>query len=970
MEQRSDNAAVEFLSGHDTMKLTLSLRSSPSGSVFAWFRRAGCTLGLAGICSGLMAAPLGIAAPWAPWSPSLSVPSVSECNSTTPQTLQASALNSATHPARAAWLDARTLRWADAPLSGTYRLHASSVGSLRLSPDMQIQGAESSWTLQIVPAEPQTPSTLRFSHIAPGATLRLSEADARQLPALLRQQVLLTREEASGRVLEATHVQIAGALDALYDRAAQVQDLGSSLQERTTTFKVWAPTAQQVQLCLFGADDHGVGSAVDLVALHRDEVTGVWAAKLPQRLNGVHYAFLVDVHVRGVGRVRQLASDPYALALNADSARARVVDLNDAALKPPGWATTPRPKTVRSATDLVVYELHVRDFSVGDASVPPAHRGKYLAFTQSTSSGMQHLKRLARAGLTDVHLLPVFDLATVPEVDCVTPDIASLKSAPDSPEPQALMAQTQARDCFNWGYDPWHYTVPEGSYASDARDARVRIVEFRRMVQALHRTGLRVGMDVVYNHTTASGQHPKSVLDRIVPGYYHRLNALGEVERSTCCDNTATEHLMMGKLMMDSVVVWARDYGIDSFRFDLMGHQPRAVMEQLQQTVNAATGRHIHLLGEGWNFGEVENGKRFVQAAQGALNGSGIGSFNDRARDTLRGGGCCDAASDAPKRQGWVNGLYYAPNETVQAGSSAPRHEDLLQAADLVRVVMGGSLRDLRVPSWRGPVVNASEVNYAGQGAGFASQPSEVVNYAENHDNETLFDAHVLKLPGSTSREDRARVQHLASAVVALSQGVAYFHAGQEILRSKSLDRNSYDSGDWFNRLDWTLTDNGFGAGLPPKAENGAHWSVLGPRLADPRIKPSSADITWTRDAFLDLLKIRASTTMLRLPTAQDVKQRLRFFNTGVNQEPTVVAVDIDGAGLAGARYRRLVALINVDLVAHQVSDESLRGQPLRLHPVLASAQAADRRARLARFDGQSGSFTVPARTAVVFVAP
>jgi pullulanase-type alpha-1,6-glucosidase len=530
------------------------------------------------------------------------------------------------------------------------------------------------------------------------------------------------------------------------------------------------------------------------------------------------------------------------------------------------------------------------------------------------------------------------------------------------------MARTQVEDCFNWGYDPWHYTVPEGSYASDARDGRVRIMEFRQMVQALHRAGLRVGMDVVYNHTTASGSHPKSVLDRLVPGYYHRLNAQGEVERSTCCDNTATEHLMMGKLMIDSTVVWARDYGIDSFRFDLMGHQPRAVMEQLQRAVNAATGRHIHLLGEGWNFGEVENSQRFVQATQGALNGTGIGSFNDRSRDTLRGGGCCDAATEAPKHQGWVSGLHYDRNETAQALPSSSRREDLLQAADLVRVVLGGSLRDLRVPTWRGSTLPASEVAYGRQGAGFASQPAEVVNYAENHDNETLFDALVLKLPLNTSREDRARAQHLASAVVALSQGVAYFHAGQDILRSKSMDRNSYDSGDWFNRLDWTYTDNGFGAGLPPEAENGKAWGLLANRLTDPRIKPRPTDIAWTRDAFLDLLKIRASTTLLRMRSAEDVQKRLRFFNTGPEQEPTVVAIDIDGQGLRGARYKRLVALINVDVQAHQVSDTSLRGRPLTLHPVQASARAADPRARQASFVSRSGTFSVPARTAVVFV--
>ena len=186
--------------------------------------------------------------------------------------------------------------------------------------------------------------------------------------------------------------------------------------------------------------------------------------------------------------------------------------------------------------------------------------------------------------------------------------------------------------------------APEGSYASDAGDGATRIREFRAMVQALHGVGLRVGMDVVYNHTTASGQSPRSVLDRIVPGYYQRLDAEGKVERSTCCDNTATEHMMMARLMRDSVALWARHYRIDSFRFDLMGHQPRAAMLDVQRAANAAAGRNVPLLGEGWNFGEVADGARFEQAAQSRLDGTAIATFSDRARDALRGGGAATVA--------------------------------------------------------------------------------------------------------------------------------------------------------------------------------------------------------------------------------------------------------------------------------------------------------------------------------------
>ncbi|HZF79947.1 MAG TPA: alpha-1,6-glucosidase domain-containing protein, partial [Rubrivivax sp.] len=612
-----------------------------------------------------------------------------------------------------------------------------------------------------------------------------------------------------------------------------------------------------------------------------------------------------------------------------------------------------RPRSVgRDNSGMVVYELHLRDFSANDASVHPAQRGKYGAFSQSASRGMQHLAAMARAGVTDLHLLPVYDLATVPERGCTTPQPSG---APDAEDQQALVMAGAAADCFNWGYDPFHFNAPEGSYASDANDGAVRIIEFRRMVQALHRSGLRVGMDVVYNHTTASGQKPRSVLDRIVPGYYQRLDTKGQVETSTCCDNTATEHLMMAKLMIDSAVIWARDHHIDSFRFDLMGHQPRAAMEKLQRAVNAATGRHIHLIGEGWNFGEVADGKRFVQASQQSLNGSGIASFSDRGRDAARGGGCCDNAQATLQRQGWLNGLVHDPNVHANA-----EPVELLRAADMLRVGLAGTLRSYRMTTHDGSVKRLDEIPYgddaARQGAGFASQPGEVVNYVENHDNQTLFDINVLKLPQGTSREDRARVQVLGLALTAFSQGVAYFHAGVEMLRSKSGDRNSFDSGDWFNRIDWTFSDNGFGSGLPPKSDNADFWPALKPLLADTaNIKPTPAEIVFTRDAFFDLLKIRASSSLFRLTSAEDVQSRLAFHNTGPGQQPAVLVGLLDGRGLPGAGFAELLYVLNAHKQAQELRLPALQGRRYRLHPVHLQPTAADKRPLQARWNPEEG---------------
>ena len=895
----------------------------------------------------------------------VAAPKIAACDTGFEQVLSPVTPSAAALDARAVWLDGALLRWPGADAAGRYRLVHSATGRLALTVGEPVRGADDTLALQ-AHARPLPPTLAeRFKWVGAGATLAVRTADRARLAALHRGQIVLVETDTQGRVKQATALQVAGALDTLYAAADKTDDLGLRVAPQRTAFKLWAPTAQGTWVCLH---DAAGAPASALLPATRDAATGVWRASAARDLSGRSYTWLVDVFVRGVGLVRNRVTDPYSLSLDADSQRSWIGRLDAPSVTPAGWAAdllaTPRLERVKAATDLVIYELHVRDFSVGDASVSPAHRGKYLAFTEAGSQGMKHLHALAEAGVTDLHLLPVFDLASVPEQGCTSPDVALLtQAAPDSETQQATVAATAASDCFNWGYDPWHYTAPEGSYATRADDGAVRVLEFRRMVQALHAAGLRVGMDMVYNHTTASGQHPKSVLDRIVPGYYQRLSATGKVETSTCCANTATENLMMAKLMIDSAVIWARDYGIDSMRFDLMGHQPRAAMQQLQRAVDKASGRHIHLIGEGWNFGEVKDGARFVQAAQGALAGSGIGSFSDRGRDAARGGGCCDNAEQTLSRQGWLNGLFYDPNPRATG-----TRQDLLRSADLVRVALAGTLRGYRMTTHDGSSKTLAEIDYAGQGAGFASQPDEVVNYVENHDNPTLFDLNVLKLPPATSREDRARVQVLGIALTAFSQGIAYYHAGIELLRSKSGDRNSFDSGDWFNRLDWTFSDNYWGTGAPPQKENGALWPALKPLLADPAVKPTAAEIRFTRDAFYDLLKIRASTTMLRLRTADEVSARLTLHNTGPQQNPTLMAGHVDGRGLAGAGFAELLYLINADKQPATQALPALKGRAFVLHPVHRATGAADVRVRESIWDAATGTVTVPARTALVYV--
>ncbi|MCP5284646.1 MAG: DUF3372 domain-containing protein [Burkholderiaceae bacterium] len=873
------------------------------------------------------------------------VPSLADCSGPASRVLEAVPTGAPGPQAQALWADGQHLHWPAGATGGRVRLHFATSGQMRVV-DGRVQGAEGAMALEdsAAPIPPTADAAVRWA--GAGRTLRLastSTADRAVLAQRLRGDLLVTVEDADGRLRAHTRPQLARLLDALYPAAARLDDLGVQLDGTGTRLRLWAPTARAVSVCL-----QTPSAPMRLLPLQRDEATGSWQLRVDGVREGF-YTYLADVFVPGHGWVRNRVTDPYSFGLDADSQRSWIGRLDDPRTEPAGWRQQAAPPAPASMTDMVVYELHVRDFSRDDTSVRTAWRGKYLGFTEPASHGMTHLRALAQAGLTDVHLLPVFDLATVPERACAVPNIPH--AAPDSSAQQAAVAAAKDRDCYNWGYDPWHYSVPEGSFATDPDDAPGRIREFRAMVMALHAAGLRVGMDVVYNHTTAAGQHPRSVLDRIVPGYYHRLNRDGEVERSTCCDNTATEHAMMGKLMSDSVLLWAREHRIDGFRFDLMGHQPKAEMLAIRDRLQRETGRAVPLIGEGWNFGEVANGARFVQASQLELNGSSIGTFSDRGRDAVRGGGAGDGGEAQVTRKGYVNG-----------GASAA-------TADLVRVGLAGSLRHYRMTTHDGSERALQDMVYGGsQPAGYVSQPSEVVNYVENHDNQTLFDVNVFKLPPDTPPHERARVQMLAAAINMFSQGVAYFHAGIETLRSKSMDRNSYDSGDWFNRIDWTLQDNHFGTGLPPAWDNESSWPWMQPLLARAaQIRPRPQDMRFARDQFMDLLKIRASTPLLRLPSAEAIVQRLRFANTGPGQVPGVVVGLLDGQGLPGAGFTALAYAINVDAEVRTLQLPALAGGGWVLHPVQQAPGAADPRPKRAQLDAQ-GRLAVPPRTAVVFV--
>lgn len=858
--------------------------------------------------------------------------------------------------ARAHWVDRTTLLWPGAPASGVdYALHVSPTALLRVT-TQGISGGERI-PLRVDPAGMSAELRERFPFLAGATVLKLEASSETRAREWLRGQLAVSQRSSDGRSGDATSVQSAGVLDEMfaYDGA-----LGASWNASAPTLRVWAPTAQKVRLLLFA----GPRTAQPALTIEMKRDQGTWTAAGVPAWKGMYYQYEVTVYTPSTQRVETvLATDPYSRSLARNGARSQIVDLDDPALQPSGWTTLRKP-ALDALEDAVVYELHVRDFSISDNSVPPAHRGKFLAFTDA-SDGTRHLKRLAEAGLTHVHLLPSFDIATVTEDPSQWQSPGDLsKFPPDSDEQQSAIARVRSKDGFNWGYDPHHYGVPEGSYATDP-DGPARVLEFRRMVQGLAALNLRVVMDVVYNHTHASGLADHSVLDRIVPGYYQRLNVDGAVENSTCCSNTASEHRMMEKLMVDDVLHWARDYKVDGFRFDLMGHHTRRNMEAVRDRLGALTmpkdgieGARTLLYGEGWDFGEVSGNKRGVNATQRNMAGSGIATFNDRLRDAVRGG-----SPFADRReQGFATGLFTFPGE-FNLGGEGDRSK-LLDATDRIVVGLAGNLAGYRYTNRRDEAVTG-----AAGGTGYASEPRECVNYVEAHDNETLWDKIQYAAPAAATRDQRVRMQLLALSIPALSQGLPFFHAGGELLRTKSMDADSYDSGDWFNRVDWTRTTNHWGMGLPGAEKNRERWNTIRPLLARTDLAPDSATLRTISDAFGDFLRIRRSSPLFRLRSAEEVQARVSFLNRGASQIPGVIVMMLSDAvtdrPALGSRWKRIVVVFNGNPQAATYVYPGLAQAKLSLHP--AQAAGADAVVRLAKVDG--ASITVPAFTTAVFVS-
>ena len=519
-------------------------------------------------------------------------------------------------------------------------------------------------------------------------------------------------------------------------------DLGASYSKKATTFKVWSPNAASVRVNIFehGSDNEGDAGSIMSRAMSLDKTTGVWSVTINGDLLNKYYTYSVT-H----GKTTKETADVYAKACGVNGQRSMVVDLRTT--NPEGWEND-KHVLVKNQTDASVWEISVADFSSSESSgVSEANRGKYLAFTEegTTVNGVQgasstcvdYLKKL---GVKYVQIMPFYDFGSVDE-------------------------SKNIMDQYNWGYDPVNYNCPEGSYSTNPKKGEVRIKECKQMIQALHNAGIGVIMDVVYNHTYTSD----SWLQRTVPNYYYRMNNDGTFSNGSGCSNdTASEHLMFRKYMIDSVTYWASEYHIDGFRFDLMGLHDVTTMNSIRTALDNlyadGSGSQILMYGEAWDMAtNCDEGT--VLASQKNLKqlSDRIGAFDDTIRDAIKGS------------TGGTDGAF------VQEGS---------RRANLKTGIAGQSDTT----------------------TGWANVPSQCVTFASCHDNLCLYDKLVGSVYGADGKyrkryEDLVAMNKLSAAIVITSQGIPFSLGGEEFCRSKDGDENSYASSRKENMLDWENVD-------------------------------------------------------------------------------------------------------------------------------------------------------------------
>ncbi len=513
------------------------------------------------------------------------------------------------------------------------------------------------------------------------------------------------------------------------------KDLGVTYSKTKTTIKVWSPVAETLTLRLYKSGLPG-SDPKDLLEtkLMTKSKQGVWSIDLPGDQKHKFYTIQASIGGKSMAEV----TDPYTKALGANGLRGQILDLTET--NPRNWEADKSPAFAQK-TDAILYELHVRDASIA-ANSGIKQKGKFLGLTEKgtknsfkQSTGLDHIKDL---GVTHVHLLPLYDYFTTDET-------------------------AKENSQYNWGYDPLNYNCPEGSYSTNPYKGEVRIKEFKQLVQTFHENGLRVVMDVVYNHTMFG---ETSNFNQLVPGYYYRQTADGKFSNASGCGNeTASERAMFQKFMVESLEYWVKEYHVDGFRFDLMGVHDIESMNLISKRLHQLRP-DILLYGEGWTSGEspLPESSRSLKKNTAMLDR--IGAFSDDMRDGLKGS--VFVADD----QGFVSGKK-GMESSVKFG------------------IVGATAH---------PQVKENEVIYAKQS--WAKQPYQCINYAECHDNHTLYDR-LLNSNKNDSEADRAKMHVFAQSIFLTAQGIPFLHAGMEFLRTKKGEENSFKSPDAINQIDW-----------------------------------------------------------------------------------------------------------------------------------------------------------------------
>lgn len=884
------------------------------------------------------------------------------------------------------WIDQGSILLDDALMTNTEGLIVNSVrlyygkGDLRFFPDEGYRGVdyiELSRNTSGLSSEQAASANAAAGFSVFSSDSAIPDSLAKTM---LQGSLSVVAYNADNEMVAATGVQQAGVIDALYtqgDNDANEAQLGVIYANGMVTNALWAPTADKVSINIYdNADDTGVYNLLETHEMTFDDNTGIWVFEAPEaELDGKLYRYQVNVFHYQSAKFESLeVVDPYSVSVSTNTQYSRYVNLDDASLAPSDWAAMPVDSSLKPE-DYVIYSAHVRDFSVLDESTMAEHRGKFLAFTDPASAPMQHLQALADAGVTHIQLMPINDNAILPErasaavnvgntvndlcdrspgavicqtygddsTDVLGDILAGLDAYSD--ESQQILAELGNIDSYDWGYNAYLFNTAEGSYVTDPEGSG-RVTELRAMVQAIHNLGLQVSLDVDFSHTNGSGLSDTSVLDKVVPGYFHRRDAsTGRVLDQSCCEDTAPENAMMTKLVSDTLLTYSQQFHIDAFHVTAMNNFSRDNLLAIRDAVQLSQPQ-TYFYGTPW-----QTTLDFITPANADnLANSEVGSVNNVMRDAL---------------------------SSAALFNSSQYISDL----DKLRISMVAGIENFVLQAQDGSLSSAKDFAFGG----VAKDPADVINTLASDNAETLFDALQYNLPSDFLPEQRVRAVQVSLSIPLLSQGIPLIQMGSELLRSKSMSNMSRNDGDWINRVDFTQQSNNWGVALPTSLRNDEQAKQL---LIDSSIQVYPDNIANTNAMFQTLLQLRRSTPLLHLTTGDDIIDRVGFHNTGQDKLHNMLVMSIDdGAGCINSKVNyqgscdaedmrsdldpnidAILVVVNGSEAQQSYSMTDVSG--FELNAFQQNSNDATTRSAYYEATNYGGRFVVPALTTAVFVKP